>query len=471
LSDIRSLVSKMENGELSAQDVLNSSLAIHEKTKHQNALVSLLTEQALEKAVELDKKRENGEKLGPLAGIPIVIKDNMSMQGTLTTCGSKILADFKAVYDSTVVKRLKAADAVILGKANMDEFAMGSTSESSAFGSILNPLDESRVPGGSSGGSAAVVSSGLVPASLGSDTGGSIRQPAACCGVVGLKPTYGRVSRYGLVAYASSLDQIGPITKNVYDSALMMNVISGHDELDCTSSTAQVPDFTSLLEHDIKGKVIGLPRECFGYGLDIKSKEIILATLDKLKAEGAILKEVDFPNLKYCIPAYYILATAEASSNLSRFDGVRYSYRSGEAQTLEELYTNSRSEGFGEEVKRRIILGTFVLSSGYYDAYYMQAQKVRRLVQNDFLQAFKDCDVIASPTTPDDPMRLGEAENDLMRMYLSDIYTVSVNLAGLPGISLPCERGNGIKKGIQFIGKAYGEASLLQMAAAVERLV
>ncbi len=470
MKTLRSLQESLNNGETTSVKLVEESLSTIEAAQHQNAYISVLKEQALEAAAKADAQRVKGNASSPLAGIPIAIKDNMSMKGTRTTCGSKILGEFEAIYTATAVQKLENAGAIIVGKTNLDEFAMGSTSESSFFGKTLNPQDESLVPGGSSGGSAAAVANGSVPMALGSDTGGSIRQPAACCGIVGLKPTYGRVSRYGLVAYASSLDQIGPMATNVEDIALTMNVVSGQDQNDCTSAPLEHEDFTRLLDQDLKGKTIGIPAEYFNEGLATSQKDVILGSLEKLKEQGAELKEIHLPNMKYCIPAYYILATAEASSNLSRFDGVRYTHRTENPANLEELYSNSRSEGFGAEVKRRIILGTFVLSSGYYDAYYMQAQKVRRLIKDDFEKAFKSCDIIASPTMPTAPMKLGEAEGDLMKMYLSDIYTVSLNLAGLPGISLPCGVADNSKVGIQLIGKAFGEAELLQAAAAVERM-
>ena len=470
MNTIRSLQDALESGSTSSVKLVEESLANIEKNKHQNAYISVLSESALAQAEQADKERAEGQNPSPLAGIPVAIKDNMSMKGTKTTCASKILENFEAIYDGTAVKKLKDSGAIIIGKTNLDEFAMGSTSESSFFGKTLNPQNENLVPGGSSGGSAAAVANGSVAMSLGSDTGGSIRQPAACCGIVGLKPSYGRVSRYGLVAYASSLDQIGPMANNVEDIAITMNAIAGGDENDCTSAARPSEDFTALLDQDIKGKTIGIPAEYFNAGLEDDQKEVIVKSLDKLKAEGAELKEIHLPNVQYCIPSYYILATAEASSNLSRFDGVRYTHRSQEIKTLEDLYSNSRSEAFGEEVKRRIVLGTFVLSSGYYDAYYMQAQKVRRLIKDDFEKAFTSCDIIASPTMPSAPMTLGEAEADLMKMYLSDIYTVSLNLAGLPGISLPCGEANGTKVGIQLMGKAFGETELLGAASALERL-
>lgn len=460
---------ELESGAATSESLTRQSLAKIEETKGMNAFLSVMSERALTNAKASDERRKAGKLLGPLDGIPLAIKDNLCLEGTRTTCGSHILENFVSPYTSTAVERLEKAGAILVGKTNMDEFAMGSSNESSYFGPVTNPVTPDRIPGGSSGGSAAAVAAGCVPASLGSDTGGSIRQPAACCGVVGLKPTYGRISRYGLVAYASSLDQIGPIGQTVEDCALLLNPLVGQDIHDNTTSDKPVEDFSADLHKGVKGQVIGVPKEYFGEGLDPKIKAVLQASLAKLEAEGAKLVEVHLPSVKYAISSYYIIATAEASSNLSRFDGVRYTHRAPTARTLTEMYTRSRSEGFGKEVQRRILLGSYVLSSGFYDAYYVQAQKVRRVITEDFNKAFSQCDVIASPTLPSHPLKRGEGLSDPMAMYLSDIYTVSLNLAGLPGISVPCGEADGIKVGMQLVGKPFGETNLLRIAAAVER--
>jgi len=469
VSTLSALFAEIQSGQSTSADLVKQSLECAAQNESGKSLISVLNEEATARAAQLDAGRSAGTSKGLLDGLPVVIKDNICKKDTLTTCGSKILEKFVSPYDATVVERLEAEGAVIIGKANMDEFAMGSSSETSYFGATLNPQDSSLVPGGSSGGSAAAVAAGIVPVALGSDTGGSIRQPAACCGVVGLKPTYGRVSRYGLVAFASSLDQIGPIATNVEDCGRVLNVIAGRDPKDSTSSPQPTDDFTADLQKDIKGKIIGVPKEYFGEGLDAGCRQALEASLDQLKAEGAILKEISLPSMEYAISAYYIIATAEASSNLSRFDGVRYTYRSPEAKTLEEMFTLSRAQGFGPEVKRRILMGAYVLSSGYYDAYYVRAQKVRRVISDDFSKAFENCDVIAAPTMPGKPLKPGQGLEDPMAMYLSDIYTVSLNLAGLPGISVPCGTSDGLKVGMQLVGKAFAEKELLQVASAVER--
>jgi aspartyl-tRNA(Asn)/glutamyl-tRNA(Gln) amidotransferase subunit A len=469
MKSIRHLIQELESGKATSVSLTQASFAQIDATKTDNAFLSTLDERALAQARASDVRRKSGTLLSPLDGIPVAIKDNLCLADTRTTCGSHILENFVAPYTATAVARLEAAGAVIVGKTNMDEFAMGSTNESSFFGPVNNPAAPDRIPGGSSGGSAAAVANKSVVASLGSDTGGSIRQPAACCGVVGLKPTYGRISRYGLVAYASSLDQIGPIGATVEDCALMLNPLVGQDIHDNTTSDKPAEDFCADLKLGVKGQVIGIPKEYFGEGLDPKIKAVLDASLRKLEAEGATLVEVHLPSVKYAISSYYIIATAEASSNLSRFDGVRYTHRAPTARTLNQMYTRSRSEGFGKEVQRRILLGSYVLSSGFYDAYYVQAQKVRRVITNDFDQAFTQCDVIASPTLPSHPLKRGEGINDPMAMYLSDIYTVSLNLAGLPGISVPCGTAEGISVGMQLVGKPFGERNLLRVAAAVER--
>lgn len=459
---------KVRSGAATAESLVAESLARIEAQRNLNAYISVLAETALERARALDKRREAGEKLGPLAGIPVAVKDNIAVADGRTTCGSKILADFKSPYDATAVERLQAAGAIIVGKTNLDEFAMGSTSETSAFGAPRNPLDEGVIAGGSSGGSAVAVAAGTVPVSLGSDTGGSIRQPAACCGVVGIKPTYGRVSRYGLVAYASSLDQIGTFGATVADAALLLNAICGWDAKDNTSARIPVPDFTASLGKGVQGKVVGLPKECFGEGLQPEVRDAVMRALAALEKSGAVLREVSIPSFRYAIAAYYVIATAEASANLSRYDGVRYTARTKEAKDLYGLYAKTRSEGFGEEVKKRILLGTYVLSSGFYDAYYMQAQKVRRLITDDFNKAFAACDVVAMPTMPALPPKLGAIYSDPMAQYLGDIYTVAVNLAGLPALSQPVSKAGKFPVGLQLIGKPFGEEDLLQVASAAE---
>ena len=459
METIKNLSAKLASGETSAVALAQDSLAKIEATKNLNAYISVLNERALAKAAESDKRRAEGKSLGVLDGIPVAVKDNMCLEGTRTTAASKILDNFVAPYTATAIEKLEAAGAVIVGKTNMDEFAMGSSSETSYYGPVKNPLDESRVPGGSSGGSAVAVASGTVACALGSDTGGSIRQPAACTGVVGLKPTYGRVSRYGLLAYASSLDQIGPFGTTVADCATLLNAICGIDPHDNTTSTREPEDFGAKLDAGVKGKVIGVPKEYFAEGLDPECKAAIEAMLKKMEAEGATLKEVSLPHIGFAVSSYYIIATAEASSNLSRYDGVRYGYRSKEARKLFDLYAKSRSEGFGKEV-----------SAGFYDAYYVQAQKVRRLITDDFNKAFESVDVIASPTMPGLPLKCGMNESDPMAVYLSDIYTVSLNLSGLPGVSVPCGMAGGLPVGLQWIGKPFQETDLLSVAAATEKL-
>jgi len=406
----------------------------------------------------------------PLSGIPLAIKDNIITRGIKTTCSSRMLENFVPPYDATVVERLRQAGAVFIGKTNLDEFAMGSSTETSYMGVTKNPWDLERIPGGSSGGSAAAVAADECIAAIGSDTGGSIRQPAAHCGVVGMKPTYGRVSRFGLVAFASSLDQIGPITKDVTDCALLMNVLCGHDPRDSTSLKVPVPDFTSTLTGDVQGLTIGVPAEYFVAGIQPEVDEAVRHALALLESRGAILKEVSLPHIDYAVATYYILATAEASSNLARYDGVKYGYRYGEASDLREMYLMTRARGFGLEVKRRIMLGTYVLSAGYYDAYYRKAQQVRTLVKNDFDQAFQECDVLITPSSPTTAFRIGEKVDDPLQMYLSDILTISVNLAGIPGISIPCGFDKaGLPVGLQILGRHFDEESLIRTAYAYEQ--
>ena len=461
---------KKEIESSSAVSVVEKVFKKIEETRDLNAYISLCKETALESAAASDQRRKTGNILSALDGIPIAVKDNMCIKGTKTTCASKILENFVSPYTATAVAKLQAAGAVVVGKTNMDEFAMGSSNETSYFGKVINPLLRDRVPGGSSGGSAVAVASNTVPLSLGSDTGGSIRQPAACTGTVGIKPTYGRVSRYGLVAFASSLDQIGVFSNSVADLAPVMDFICGEDPNDNTTAARSDANFGAQLGSDIKGKIIGMPKEYFAQGLDPKCREVIENALAKLEKEGAVLKEVSLPSIKYAIESYYIIAPAEASSNLSRFDGIRYTYRSKEAKSLADVYSMSRGEGFGSEVKLRILLGNYVLSSGFYDAYYVQAQKVRRVITEDFERAFKECDVIASPTMPGLPLPLGKGQEDHLSMILSDLYTVSVNLAGLPGLVQPCGSLDGASIGLQWIGKSFDEASLIGIGSAAERI-
>lgn len=428
-----------------------------------NSFITVTEEHALKAAEEADKKIAQG-KASALTGIPIVQKDIFCTDGIKTSCGSRMLDNFIAPFDSTVVKNLKAAGTVMLGKTNMDEFAMGSSNENSYYGPVKNPWNLACVSGGSSGGSAAAVAARLTPGGTGTDTGGSIRQPAALCGITGLKPTYGRVSRYGMIAFASSLDQGGPFGKSVEDVALLLNAMAGFDERDSTSVNQAVPDYRATLNDSIKGLRIGLPKEYFSKDLNSDVAKIIQAAIKEYEKMGAVVKEIALPNTALATPAYYVIAPAECSSNLARYDGVRYGYRCKDPIDLEDLYKRSRSEGFGNEVKRRIMIGTYVLSAGYYDAYYLKAQKIRRLICDDFNQAFKDVDVILSPTTPTPAFKLGEKTTDPISMYLSDIYTIAVNLAGLPGISIPAGFVNNLPIGLQLIGNLFGEAKLLNVA-------
>jgi aspartyl-tRNA(Asn)/glutamyl-tRNA(Gln) amidotransferase subunit A len=471
MSTLSETARKVQNGEISAEKTVQESLDRIAAAQGLNAYISVLPEFALEKARDLDRRLAAGEKAGPLAGVPVAVKDNIVVSAGKTTCGSRILENFRSPYDATVIDRLLAAGAIPVGKTNLDEFAMGSTSETSAFGAPVNPVDAAITPGGSSGGSAVAVAAGTVPVSLGSDTGGSIRQPAACCGIVGMKPTYGRVSRYGLVAYASSLDQIGPFARNVADAALLLNAISGFDPRDNTSSTQAAPDFAAKLDGGLAGKTIGIPKEAFGEGLHAGVGASVRAALAACEKAGAKVVEISLPTLKFAVAAYYVIATAEASANLSRYDGVRYTRRAANPKNLLDLYSRSRSEGFGAEVKKRILLGTYVLSSGFYDAYYMQAQKVRRVITEDFGKAFAQCDAVAMPTMPAPPPKVGDMFRDPMAIYLQDIYTVGVNLAGLPAISLPVAAADGMPVGLQLIGRPFGEADLFQVAAGAERAV
>ncbi|WP_265606152.1 Asp-tRNA(Asn)/Glu-tRNA(Gln) amidotransferase subunit GatA [Bacillus velezensis] len=433
------------------------------------AFLQLDEERARAYAKELDEAVDGRSEHGLLFGMPIGVKDNIVTKGLRTTCSSKILENFDPIYDATVVERLQAAEAVTIGKLNMDEFAMGSSTENSAYKATKNPWNLDTVPGGSSGGSATAVAAGEVPFSLGSDTGGSIRQPASFCGVVGLKPTYGRVSRYGLVAFASSLDQIGPITRNVEDNAFLLQAISGPDKMDSTSANVEVPDFLSSLTGDIKGLKIAVPKEYLGEGVGKEAKESVLAALKVLEDLGATWEEVSLPHSKYALATYYLLSSSEASANLARFDGIRYGYRSDNADNLIDLYKQTRSEGFGNEVKRRIMLGTFALSSGYYDAYYKKAQKVRTLIKKDFEDVFEKYDVIVGPTTPTPAFKIGEKTSDPLTMYANDILTIPVNLAGVPGISVPCGFADGLPLGLQIIGKHFDEGTVYRVAHAFEQ--
>ncbi len=435
-----------------------------------NAYISVLEQGALEMARAADKRLARGERLTPLTGVPIALKDLLCTQGVATTCGSHILHNYTSPYDATVVSRLREAGAVFLGKTNLDEFAMGSSNETSWFGVVKNPWDPQAVPGGSSGGSAAAVAAGGCAAALGSDTGGSIRQPASCCGIVGLKPTYGRVSRFGLVAFASSLDQIGPMTRDVKDAALLMNIISGKDPLDSTSADVEIPDFLKALTGEVRGLRIGLPKEYFIEGMEPEVATRVREALKILKDLGADLREISLPHTDYAVAVYYLIAPAEASSNLARYDGVRYGYRTESPRDTASLYQGTRQEGFGEEVKRRIMLGAYALSSGYYDAYYLKAQKVRTLIREDFLRAFEKVDVIATPTAPTPAFKIGERRADPLTMYLSDIFTIPCNLAGIPGISIPCGlTSGGLPVGIQFMAKAFDEETLLRVSDAFQR--
>jgi aspartyl-tRNA(Asn)/glutamyl-tRNA(Gln) amidotransferase subunit A len=432
--------------------------------------LTLSKDRALAKAAEIDSMAAKGEKLPPLAGVPVGIKDVMVTRGVRTTAGSKILGNYVPPYDCTAVARLEAAGAVVLGKTNCDEFAMGSSTENSAWHPVHNPRDLSRVPGGSSGGSAAAVAADMAVATLGSDTGGSIRQPASFCGVVGLMPTYGRVSRYGLIAFASSLDHIGPLTKTVKDAAIVLRTIAGRDPMDSTSADVPVPDYVTELEKPIRGLKLGVAKEYFGEGLDSEVRKAVEAAIQKLAGLGCEVVPVSLPHTEYAIPTYYIVATAEASANLARFDGVRYGYRARDAHTLSEMYRRSRDQGFGAEVKRRIMLGTYALSAGYYDAYYLKAQKVRTLLTRDFEEAFKRVDAIVTPTSPTAAFKLGEKVDDPLAMYLADIYTVTADLAGIPGISVPCgETHEKLPIGLQILGKHFDESTILRLAHAYER--
>lgn len=461
---IRDLARSMARGEYSSTELTRHYLARMADAGDLNAFITVTGDQALEQAAEADRRIRSGDA-GPLTGIPMVHKDIFCTAGVPTTCGSKMLADFVSPYDATVVRRLAEAGMVSMGKTNMDEFAMGSSNESSHFGAVKNPWETSRVPGGSSGGSAAAVAARLAPVATATDTGGSIRQPAALCGITGIKPSYGRVSRYGMVAFASSLDQGGVLATSAEDAALVLEAMAGFDERDSTSLEQQVPDYTASLEESIGDKVIGLPKEFFGEGVEPDVADAIQAAIRELEALGARTVEVELPNSEIGIPCYYVLAPAEASSNLSRFDGVRYGHRAAQFEDLIDMYERSRAEGFGEEVQRRIMIGTYVLSSGYYDAYYIKAQKLRRMIADDFTRAFERCDLIAGPTSPGTAFPIGAKNDDPIAMYLNDIFTNSVNLAGLPGISVNAgfDR-DGLPIGLHLIGRYLDEATILNVA-------
>ena len=463
---------KIKSGEVKVVDAVNDAFAhIEKQDKTINSFVTVTNkEEALKKAEEVQKLIDEGKLTGPLAGVPVAIKDNMCTKGMLTTCSSKILGNFVPTYTATAVENLEKAGAVIIGKTNMDEFAMGSTTETSALGATKNPWNTEHVPGGSSGGSCTAVASEECSYALGSDTGGSIRQPSSFCGVTGIKPTYGTVSRYGLIAYGSSLDQIGPVAKDVTDVATILETIAGHDEKDSTSVKRDDYNFTEALVDDVKGLKIGIPKDYFGDGLDKEVKDSILNAVEVLKSKGAIVEEFDLSLVEYAIPAYYVIASAEASSNLERFDGVKYGYRTQEYEGLHNMYKKTRSEGFGEEVKRRIMLGSFVLSSGYYDAYYLKALRTKALIKKAFDEAFAKYDVIIAPAAPTTAPKIGSSLADPIKMYLGDIYTISVNLAGLPGITVPCGKdSNGLPIGMQIIGDCFKEKTIIRAAYAYEQ--
>ncbi|MDD3223773.1 MAG: Asp-tRNA(Asn)/Glu-tRNA(Gln) amidotransferase subunit GatA [Clostridium sp.] len=469
---VRQLRDGIRNGDFTSEKVVRFYIdRIKSEDDKINAFLTVCEKSAIESAKKVDEKIKNGEKIGKLAGVPIAIKDNICTDGIKTTCASKMLYDFVPPYDATVIKKLIEEDAVIIGKTNMDEFAMGSSTENSAFKVTKNPRDLQRVPGGSSGGSAAAVAGGLAPVSLGSDTGGSIRQPAAFCGVVGLKPTYGLVSRFGLIAFGSSLDQIGPFGNNVDDCALALEVIAGTDLKDNTSyKHIESTDYTSNIDDGVEGMKIGVPKEFFGEGLDPEIKAEILESIEKLKGKGAVVEEISLPSTKAGLSAYYIISSAEASSNLARFDGIRYGYRPKEFDDVYELMEKSRTEAFGDEVKRRIMLGTYALSSGYYDAYYKRALKLKKKITAEFKSVFEKYDAIISPVSPVLPFKCGEKKSNPLEMYLADIYTVNINLAGIPAISMPCGKSkSGLPIALQIIGPHFGESKILKAAKSLEK--
>jgi len=473
MTTIAEKIEKLARGETSARAEVEAALNAAEKLNDElNAFLEIDRGGALKRADLIDEKTKSGETraLPGLNGIPIAIKDNICVRGLQTSCGSRILGPYKPPYNATAIDRLLDAGAVIIGKTNCDEFAMGSSNENSAFGPVKNPWDTSRVPGGSSGGSAAAVAAGIVPLALGSDTGGSVRQPASLCGVIGVKPTYGRVSRYGLVAFGSSLDQIGVFAQTAVDAAAVLQVIAGRDTHDATTADVPVSDYISESKRDIAGLRLGVSRTLLGEGLDAEVRATIEKAIDAYRALGAEIVDVELPHAKYAIAVYYIIATAEASSNLARYDGVRYGFRAEEAPALREMYRKTRDEGFGAEVKRRIMLGTYVLSAGYYDAYYLKAQQVRTLIKNDFATAFAKCDAVLTPTAPGPAFRFGEKVDDPLAMYLNDIYTVTANLAGIPGISVPCGLSTeGLPIGVQLLGPYWSEGLLFRLAHAYQQ--
>ena len=465
------ILDKLKSGEVTSEELVRLCFDKIRKTADLNALNSTYEQEALARARQIDKDRHQGKDVGVLGGVPIVIKDNINLLGTKTTCASKFLENFISPYTATCAQRLVDAGAVVIAKANMDEFAMGSSNENSAFGPVKNPIDTTRVPGGSSGGSAASVAAKQCFASLGTETGGSIREPSSFCGVVGLKPTYGRVSRYGVVAFASSLDQVGPITRTVQDNALLTSIIAGHDDFDMTSSTEEVPNYLSTINDGVKGLRIGIARQFFKDNLNTEIKSAIMQAVDDLKSLGAEVVDVDLPSLDASLATYYILSSAEAASNLARFDGVKYGVRADNYSDIADLYFKSRTQGFGKEVKRRIMLGNYVLSSGYYDAFYRKAKRVQKVIRQEFLDVFKKCDVLFCPTTPTTAFKLGEKSNDPVAMYLSDIFTVPVNIAGVPALNIPCGKASdGMPIGLQIIGKHFDEATIYRVAQAYENL-
>jgi aspartyl-tRNA(Asn)/glutamyl-tRNA(Gln) amidotransferase subunit A len=469
-SSTSQLLKELGDGSLTSRQLVQACMVrIHELNPKLNAFVHIDEEAALSRADEIDARRASGSELGVLAGLPLALKDNICRNGMLTTCGSRMLESYRPPYDAHVVERISSEDGIIIGATNMDEFAMGSSTESSAFGPSRNPFDSDRSAGGSSGGSAVAVAAGMVPLALGSDTGGSIRQPAAFCGCLGLKPTYGRVSRYGLVAFASSLDQIGPFARDAFGAALLMQVIAGHDERDSTSLDREVPEYTQQLGQSLQGLRIGVVDEHFAEGIDPEVAESVRSTIGVLEARGASIRSVKLPHSRYSVATYYLIAPSEASSNLARYDGIHYGHRAEKSEDLSDLYCQSRGEGFGAEVKRRIMLGTYALSAGYYDAYYLKALKVRRRIRDDFDAAFKEVDVIAGPVSPTPAFPIGDKLDDPLAMYLNDIYTIGANLAGIPGISVPTGMTtSGLPLAIQFQTPLLEESRLLQLAAAVE---
>lgn len=462
---------KYDKKEITVPEVVKSFLdRIKKEDEKVKAYITVCEEKAMEKAKEVQDMFDRGEKLGPLAGIPIAVKDNICTDGVKTTCASKILENFVPPYNATVIRNINNSNAILLGKLNMDEFAMGGSTENSAFFVTKNPIDLNKVPGGSSGGSAASIAANTAAITLGSDTGGSIREPASFCGVVGMKPTYGLVSRYGLIAFASSLDQIGPLTKDVKDNAIALSVIAEHDEMDSTSAKIEKKDYTKALINDVKGIRIGVPKEYFSEGINEEVREALTNAIEKYKELGAIVEECSLPSTKYALPTYYIIACAEASSNLGRFDGIRYGYRTNTYENLKDIYKNSRSEGFGAEVKRRIILGTYVLSSGYYDAYYKKAQKIRTIIKNEFAENFKKYDILLTPTVPTVAFDIGSKNKNPIQMYMADILTVPINIAGVPAISIPCGRDkNKMPIGMQLITKYFNEEMLYRVAYTYEQ--